>query len=274
MAANNFNYFDHYEDMLKKYGTKAKYILTQTSRKPFVYMQIRENIERQRVNTAEVTLTFPVYRYVQDEERWKKWECSINERHGGSSESHWGHGKRQLGVNIVVEKEFRWIDQGIWNYIDAYAKGNADDSINTFTGSALYWVVLKETDFKPQKHKNFPRISGTQVYVGRAASGIRKRWTTDRHNHCQNMFKIFKDDESKPLVDARLLLANLRRERRCIFVLPLPKEQLENEEARHIYGQLKEVEISNGAEAERWTPVNVKYGMNMRRESVQHDSIL
>ena len=108
-------------------------------------------------------------------------------------------------------------------------------------------------------------ISRTQVYVGKANNGIRGRWTKDKGNHCDMMKKCLDNvndmetyDPSRlkgiQLVDARLALAKVRREKTALFVMKTFGDEVEKarrqlraslDKARTYLRQFSEANSSN-----------------------------
>ncbi|XP_028406667.1 uncharacterized protein LOC114529119 [Dendronephthya gigantea] len=133
-------------------------------------------------------------------------------------------------------------------FILTFIKENADiqrddeDSLKGTLGKpTLYWAVLDDTDFEAGGNLRLKGIGRTQIYIGKANNGIRGRWTKDSDNHCKMMKKCLDNVnamttydplrlEGIQLVDARLALAKVRRERSALFVIKTFGDDLEKAE--------------------------------------------
>ena len=148
--------------------------------------------------------------------------------------------------------------------------------------ATLYWAVLKDTDFKSGKHLKLHEIGKTQVYVGKADGGIEYRWIKNANSHSEQMMKCAQNickmrksfDVSRldgiQLVDARLLLAKIKKEEHALFLIQTfdTKEDLLKAEKRHRDGVLerrrrkwkKKVNIVPSKVVKDWSPKKMAFG--------------
>ena len=93
-----------------------------------------------------------------------------------------------------LTEDFSWVDPSIFNFIEENAdiqKPGHNSLKQSLNNPALYWAVIKDTDFPPTETENLELkpIGETQVYVGKAENGIKRRWMKDSGNHCEMMKK-------------------------------------------------------------------------------------
>lgn len=197
------------------------------------------------------------------------------------------------------DEHFAWIDHNIRDHIFQNAHVLQDpnnfEELTPVLGKpaqpTLYWAVLQDTDFQSGGHLRLNEIGKTQVYVGKAEKGIKDRWLADSRSHCKKMKKcldiIQEMDTYAPnclkdiqLVDARLLLAKLRREsesleskrEKCaLFVMKIyggdAEQDLATDEKRNIdgkkyAGQQGDQNILSPDVCRYWKPKYMAYGMN------------
>ena len=171
--------------------------------------------------------------YIRTNDGWKTWRADED---------------KFTRVKNIID-DLSWIDRDILEFITQNAdvqRGDSQESLkNSLQKPTLYWAVLKDGDFIPGQLQNLKleSISGTQVYVGKANNGIRGRWTKDKDNHCQMMKKCLDNVcamttydplrlEGIQLVDARLALAMVRRERTALFVMKTFGDEVEKAEIK------------------------------------------
>ncbi len=191
-----------------------KYIPRQAHVKATLYKECRRKSVNYLRGITKENLCPTVYMRIAADE-WISWRADKDE------------------VNDVnINTHLSWINSSIRTFITE----NADEqNVNSIRKSlekpTLYWAVLNDdSDFMSGGQLRLKEIGQTQVYVGRANNGIQGRWLKDKDNHCK-MMKTCLDNvcamttydplrlEGIQLVDARLTLAKIRRERTALFVI-------------------------------------------------------
>ena len=190
--------------------------------------------------------------YIRTAKGWKTWDANTKE------------------FDNSEHDQLSWINESIKTFIDENADEQAVDEQQDYleqclSKPTLYWAVLDDTDFIPGEKLKLEEIGKTQVYVGKANNGIRGRWTKDKSNHCDMMKKCLDNvndmetyDPSRlkgiQLVDARLALAKVRREKTALFVMKTFGDEVEKarrqlraslDKARTYLRQLSEANSSN-----------------------------
>ena len=186
-------------------------------------------------------------------------------------------------------KDFSWIDPSILNFIkeDADIQKPDYNSLNqSLEKPTLYWAVIEDHKFEPGNCLKLKEIGSTQVYVGKAENGIKRRWIKDSGSHCEMMKKCLDNVcamttydplrlEGIQLVDARLALAKVRGEKSALFVIKTFDDDLENikkdvlkstklteAEKLHREGKKDVTESPIIPDNEEWKPTDMNYGMN------------
>ena len=141
----------------------------------------------------------------------------------------------------------------------------------------LYWAVFEEDDYNPhrQPRERLP-FNKTQVYVGKAANGIKQRWLgSTGTSHCK-MMEFARDFlcnmrgfdpiiiQLEQLVDLRLLLhkaCNRDGSNSGLFIMKTGALTLKSAERRNIDGK----KIGSDSTILRgWKPTDMRYGLNKR----------
>ena len=163
-------------------------------------------------------------------------------------------GKSKFNQENIYSSDLSWIDRSIFKFITENADEQNFESLGkSIAKPTLYWAVLEDNDFVAGKNLKLESIGKTQVYVGRADKGIRGRWISGT-NHCAMMKKCLDNvcamttyDPSTlkgiQLVDARLVLAKVRKENTALFVIKTFDDDVEKEKIaeKKIEMRLKEV---------------------------------
>ena len=202
-------------------------------RRPEQYNKILDDALRSPKNTLCPEVYFSTIN------GWKAWQAYDEEDN-----------KEDEFREVNFSDEFsEWSGKDILNFIEEYAKKQTLDDVSLENGKThplekptLYWAVINDSDFlcyedelKDLKSKS---IGQTQVYVGKANNGIKGRWLDDDSNHCEMMKKCLDNVcamttydplrlEGIQLVDARLALAQVRREKIALFVIETFGDDLE-----------------------------------------------
>ena len=166
--------------------------------------------------------------FVKTANGWKAWQANEEEPTEGEK-------KKKLFVKVNLVDSVSWIHESIRNFIADNADTQKTDDASlkkTLEKVTLYWAVVDESDFKPGNYGELELkpFSSSQVYVGKANNGILGRWMNDNNSHCKMMKKCLDNvramttyDPSRlegiQLVDARLALAKVRREKTALFVI-------------------------------------------------------
>ena len=180
----------------------------------------------------------------------KEWLCPTVYIRTNNGWKTWRAGEDQFTHVEHIINDLSWIDPHIGQFITENAnvqRGDSDENDENLKNSlekpTLYWAVLEDKDFIPGEKLKLEEIGKTQVYVGKANNGIRGRWTTDGDNHCAMMKKCLDNVcamttydplrlEGIQLVDARLALAMVRRERTALFVMKTFGDEVEKAEIK------------------------------------------
>ena len=167
--------------------------------------------------------------FVKTVDGWKIWQALDEEDKEGKFKP--------------LTEDFSWIDPSIGNFIKENAdiqKPDHNSLKQSLKKPTLYWAVIKDTDFPSTETENLQLkpIGKTQVYVGRAKNGIKKRWLEDGGSHCKMMKKCLDNVwamktydplrlKGIQLVDVRLALAKVRGETAALFVMKTFGDDLE-----------------------------------------------
>ena len=235
---NDYNFYQ-FCDMkntieLLKYKPRAAHV------KATLYKKCRSTYDEQSFIKSKEQLCPTVY--IRTSHGWKSWQA-VNE---------------EFSTVEDINAHLSWIDPNILVFITQNADVQRDDSDESLKNSlkkpTLYWAVLEDGDFIPGGEKlKLKNISQTQVYVGKANNGIRRRWI-DGDNHCEmmkkcldNVFAMTTYDplrlEGIQLVDARLALAKVRGERTALFVMKTFGDEVEKAKLK-LRASLKKVRES------------------------------
>ena len=143
---------------------------------------------------------------------------------------------------VSIENDLLWIDPFIRKFITENADEQKIEHLeDSLAKSTLYWAVLEDGDFMSGDELKLKSIGQTQVYVGKANNGIRGRWIKATDNHCAMMKKCLDNVcamttydpstlEGIQLVDARLALAKVRKEKTALFVIKTFGDDVEKAE--------------------------------------------
>ena len=193
-----------------------KYIPRQAHVKATLYKECRRKSVNDLRGITKENLCPTVYMRTTDE--WVSWRADEDE------------------FNDIedINTHLSWIDSSILTFITENADEQSPEVESlkkSLEKPTLYWAVLDDSDFVPGEKLKLKVIGQTQVYIGRAINGIQGRWTKkDGKNHCEMMKKCLDNVcamttydslrlEDISLVDARLTLAKVRRERTALFVI-------------------------------------------------------
>jgi hypothetical protein len=178
--------------------------------------------------------------YIRTTRGWKSWQADEEDEF----------------EDVNIEDDFSWINPSIRKFITENADEQEVESLaNSLEKPTLYWAVLNDGEFYPGDNLSLEEIGKTQVYVGKANKGIRGRWING-DNHCAMIKKCLENVcamttynpstlEGIQLVDARLALAKVRREKIALFVIKTFGDDIEKAE---IVRQKAEVRLDEAEE--------------------------
>ena len=177
-----------------------------------------------------------------------------------------------------INQNIDWItNKDLMRYITGKSKTQrADDKKFPHHKWQLYWLVVEEDD--PNLEQAEDHTFKTQVYVGKAANGVKQRWPGSGTSHCKKMeftrnvmCNMLTYDPtallSEQLVDLRVLLhkaCNPDGSKSGIFIMD---EFGDNDALKKAEGNDRDgIELQRGETEDTYTfrVTDMKYGMNFK----------
>lgn len=192
---------------------------------------------------------------------WQRWDMTTNERNDEGT---------------VLPSSLKWINPKVRTLIRKLCQPLPNDFHPENTTNVMYLLVLNETTSTALPESG--NIS--QIYIGCADNGIKKKMLEDEDAHCSKMVKVFKEVLNMEtfkttgiglLVELRLLLAIARQEPFALFALNTFEDQRDmGKEAHDLVIQALCLDSN-----EIWGPaVNMNFGLNVKEEMKKRKKFL